>query len=246
MKAAVINAFGDADVLSLTDIPTPKPKQVNVLVKILAAGVNRLDHYIRDGKIAPDLPFPHILGIDAAGEVFELGAGVDEVAIGDRVLAVPGYVTDRKEETHRPTVTAASFALPGLHAAGTYAQYIEVPAHAVVKDRTGLPVEELATLPVVLGTAVHAVKVVGAVQAGDKVLIHAGGSGSGSMHIQVAKALGAEVAATVRGSGKIEFAHAAGADLVIYMESEDFSPEFRNGRKVSALMSLSIILVARC
>ncbi len=76
MKAAVIHQFGDFDVLKYEDIATPKPNPGNVLVKILAAGVNRLDHYLREGSVVPDFPFPHILGADAAGEVFRLGKDV--------------------------------------------------------------------------------------------------------------------------------------------------------------------------
>jgi len=76
MKAAVIHEFGDVDVLKVEDVQTPKPRQGHVLVKVLAAGVNRLDHYIREGSIVPELSFPHILGADAAVEVFELGRGV--------------------------------------------------------------------------------------------------------------------------------------------------------------------------
>ncbi len=118
-------------------------------------------------------------------------------------------------------VTAPSFALPGLGIWGTYAQYIEVPARAVVKDETGLAPEEIATLPVVLATAVHSVRGIGGVKAGDKVLVHAGASGSGSMLIQVAKALGAEVATTIRNDAKANFAKEAGADLVINARTED-------------------------
>ncbi len=69
MKATVIHEFGDFDVLKYEDIETPKPKPSYALIKVLAAGVNRLDHYIREGSIVPELPFPHILGADAAGEV---------------------------------------------------------------------------------------------------------------------------------------------------------------------------------
>ena len=221
MKATVIHEFGDVDVLKYEDIATPKPKPGHVLIKVLAAGVNRLDHYIREGSIVPELPFPHILGADAVGEVFELGQGVTELEIGERVIVVPGYPTDDAEADIRPTVTAPSFALPGLHITGTYAQYIEVPARAVVKDETGLSPEEVATLPVVLATAVHAVKGIGGVKAGDKVLVHAGASGSGSMLIQVAKALGAEVATTIRNDAKAKFAREAGADLVINARTED-------------------------
>ncbi len=222
MKAAVIHQFGDFDVLKVEDVPTPKPKPGHVLVKVLAAGVNRLDHYLREGSVVPELPFPHILGADAVGEVFALGRNVTGREIGERVIVVPGFALDDAEADIRPTVTAPSFALPGLHITGTYAQYIEVPARALVKDETGLGAEEVATLPVVLATAVHAVKGVGQVKAGDKVLIHAGASGSGSMLIQVAKALGAEVATTVRDDAKGAFAKQAGADLVINTRNEDF------------------------
>ena len=221
MKAAVIHEFGDVDVLKLENVPAPKPKAGHVTIKVLAAGINRLDHSIREGSIVPELRFPHILGADAVGEVFELGRGVEGLEIGERVIVVPGYPTDDADAHIRPTVTAPSFALPGLHIGGTYAQYIEVPARAVLKDETGLGAAEAATLPVVLATAVHAVKVVGAVEAGDKVLVHAGASGSGSMMIQVAKALGAEVATTVRDDEKGAFASALGADLVINSKTEN-------------------------
>ena len=170
----------------------------------------------------PELPFPHILGADAVGEVFELGRGAAGFEVGERVFVAPGYPADDAEAGIRPTVTAPSFVLPGLHTGGTYAQYIEVPARAVVKDTTGLSPEQGASLPVVLATAVHAVKGVGAVKAGDKVLVHAGASGSGSMMIQVAKALGAEVAATVRDEAKGAFAREIGADPVINTMTEDF------------------------
>ncbi len=222
MKAAVIHEFGDVDVLKYEDIERPSPKPGHVLIKVLAAGVERLDHYIREGSIMPELPFPHILGADAAGEVAELGEGVTGFEIGEREIVAPGYPQEEDETDIRPTVTAPSFALPGLHVSGTYAQFMEVPAYALVKDETGLKPEEVATLPVSLATAVHALKQIGEVKAGDKVLIHSGASGSGSMQIQVAKAMGADVATTVRSDAKGEFAKTLGADLVINTRKEDF------------------------
>ena len=119
MKAAVIHEFGDFDVLKVEDVRTPKPRHGHVLVKVLAAGINRLDDYIRGGSIVPDLPFPHVLGADAAGEVFEMGNGVTGLAVGERVIVVPGYATEDADADIRPTVTAPSFALPGLHIGGT-------------------------------------------------------------------------------------------------------------------------------
>ncbi len=222
MKATVIYEFGEVDVFKYEDIETPKPKKGHILIKVLAAGINRLDHYIREGSIVPELPFPHILGADAAGEVAELGEGVSHFEIGERVIVAPGYPLKEEETNIRPTVIAPSFALPGLHISGTYTQYMEVPSYAVVKDDTGLKPEEVATLPVALSTAVHAIKQIGEVKQGDKVLIHSGASGSGSMQIQVAKALGVDVATTVRDDAKAEFVKQAGADLVINTRKEDF------------------------
>ncbi len=222
MKAAVLREFGDVDVLKYEDVPTPKPKPGHILIKVLAAGVNRLDHNLREGSVVPELPFPHILGIDAAGEVAELGPGISGFQLGERVVPMPGFPLKEEEYDIRPAVTAPSFALLGLGIWGTYAQYIEVPARWVLKDDTGLNPEELATLPMVLATGVRAVKVVGGVKAGDKVLVQAGASGSGSLQIQIAKALGAQVATTVRDDAKGEFAKSLGADLVINTRKEDF------------------------
>ena len=142
--------------------------------------------------------------------------------IGERVIVAPGYPQKEEETSIRPTVTAPSFALPGLHISGTYTQFMEVPAYALIKDETGLEPEEVATLPVPLATAVHSLKGIGEVKAGNKVLIHSGASGSGSMQIQVAKALDADVATTVRSDTKGEFAKTLGADLVINTRNEDF------------------------
>ena len=221
MKAAIIREFGDFEVLKYEDIATPKPKPGHVLIKVLAAGVNRLDHYLREGSVVPELPFPHILGADAAGEVATLGDGANGFAIGERVVVVPGYPLNEEDYDIYPASQAPSFGLPGLHIPGTYAQYIEVPARYLLKDDTGLKPEEVATLPVVLATAVRAVKEVGGVKAGDKVLVQAGASGSGSMQIQIAKVLGADVATTIRNASKADFVRQIGADLVINTRDED-------------------------
>ena len=116
---------------------------------------------------------------------------------------------------------------------------MSVPARAVVKDDTGLPPEQVATLPIALPTAVHGLKGIGQITAGDKVLIHAGGSGSGSMQIQVAKALRASVATTIRDEAKREFATSIGADLIINTTKEDLvqrTKEWTSGRGVDVVI----------
>ncbi len=222
MKAAAIHEFGDVDVLKYEDVPTPKPKAGHILVKVLAAGVNRFDHYIREGSVVPELPFAHVLGADAAGEVAELGEGVTGFEIGERVVPVGNYPQNEEDYEFTPLGSAPSVGVLGLHYPGTYAQYLEMPARWVLKDDSGLKPEELATLPMVMFTSVRAVKVVGKVGAGDKVLVTAGASGTGSMAIQVAKALGADVATTVRDDAKGEFTESLGADLVINTRKDDF------------------------
>ena len=114
MKAAVIREFGGPEVLTYENIETPKPKPGNILIKVLAAKVERLDHYIREGSVVPQLPFPHILGTDAAGEVAELGAGVSGFQIGERVIPVPGFPLKEEDYNIRPAATAPSFTLLGL------------------------------------------------------------------------------------------------------------------------------------
>lgn len=221
MQAVTFHDYGDADVLHLEDVATPEPKPGHVLIKVLAAGVNRLDHYIRAGSITRDLPLPHVLGADAVGEVAELGTGVADLKAGDRVIVVPGFPTDAADYDIHPATLAPSFTLPGLGQWGGYAQFIEVPARFVVKDDTGLPAEQAATLPVVLATSVRAVKEAGQVKSGDRVLVQAGASGSGSMQIQVAKALGAKVATTIRGEAKRSLVESLGADLVVDSAKQD-------------------------
>jgi NADPH:quinone reductase-like Zn-dependent oxidoreductase len=221
MKAVVLHQFGNPDVLKYEEIPTPQPKPGHIVIKVLAAGLNRLDHYLREGSVMPGLPLPHILGLDAVGEVVALGKGVTNVQMGDRVIPAAGFTLNEEDDKNRPLANSPSFVVPGVHIKGSYAQYMEVPARWAVKDDTGLSPAEAATLPVVLGTSVRAVKQVGEVKSGDRVLVTAGASGSGSMHIQVAKALGAKIAATVRDDVKGDYVKSLGADLVINTRKED-------------------------
>lgn len=222
MKAAVIRAFGGPEQIRLEEIPTPKPGAGEVLVKVLAIGTNRLDHYVRLGQIAPALPFPHILGSDAVGEIVELGAGVTDFQVGERVISMPGYPTDPAEAEVRPVTAAKSYAIPGIQIPGTYAQYIVVPKQWLLRDTTGLPAEQIAALPVPLLIAIRSVQIVGEVKQGDLVLVHAGASSTGMMSIQVARALGARVATTVQSDASAKLAASLGAERVINTSETDF------------------------
>jgi NADPH:quinone reductase-like Zn-dependent oxidoreductase len=239
MKAAVIHNFGGPEVLKYEEVPTPRLGRGNLLIRIVASGINRLEHYLREGSVTRDLKLPHILGSDAAGVVADIGAGVSGFRVGERVVPMPGYPLDSADDATRPISAAPSYAIGGIVRWGTYAEYIEVPAKWVLRDETGLTPEEVATLPMTLLTAVRAVKTVGAVTAGSSVLIHAGASGTGSMNIQVAKALGARVATTVDSEEKGELARELGAELVIDVNRMDFGTatrEWTQGRGVDLVI----------
>ena len=222
MKAAAFHRFGGPEVLEYVDLPTPEPRPGNVVIRVRASGVNRLEHYLREGSVLTNIPLPHVLGSDAAGEIAEVGPGVKTFRAGDRVVPLAGYPLDPNDDEHAPLSAAPSYAIGGIVNWGTYAEYVEVPARWVLPDDTGLEPEKLATLPMVLVTGVRAVKTVGGVKAGDRVLVHAGASGTGSMNIQIARALGARVAATVQGAAQAQVAAGLGAEVVVDTQSRNF------------------------
>ncbi|NJK34659.1 MAG: zinc-binding alcohol dehydrogenase family protein [Oscillatoriales cyanobacterium SM2_2_1] len=215
MKVALMTDFDSPDVMRHGDSSDPKLSGNDVLIKVIRAGMNPIDHYLRNGDFGAIVPLPHILGSDAAGEVVAVGADVTAFKVGDRVIPMPGYPLNSRDHAFSPLSAAPSYGIVGVGRHGTHAQYLSVPAEWVVPDSTGLAPELIATLPMVVVTTVRAVRVVGEVKAGDRVLVLAGASGTGSMAIQVAKALGAQVAAIVRGEDRADFVRSLGAELVI-------------------------------
>jgi NADPH:quinone reductase len=227
MQAATIAAFGDADVLNFGEVPTPSPKAGHVLIRIEAVGTNYYDTLVRSGAVSRSIPLPHVVGSDVVGHIEKLGAEVTALALGDRVIVAPGFPSDPAEWDVTPENQAPSYFPTGTYGWGGYAQYMEVPARWVIRDETGLAAEDLATIPLVLVTAVHAVKTLGRVGPGSRVLVQAGASGSGSMAIQVAKALGAQVITTVSTDRKAALARSIGADEVVRYQETDVSAAVR-------------------
>jgi len=228
MQAATISAFGDADVLEFGEVPMPSPRAGHVLIKVAAAGTNYYDTLVRSGAVSQSIPLPHVIGSDIVGHIEKLGDGVKNVALGERVIVAPGFPTDPAEWRHTPENEAPSYFPTGTYGWGGYAQYIEVPALWVIRDETDLAAEELATIPLVLVTAVHAVKTLGRVRRGSRVLVQAGASGSGSMAIQVVKALGGDVITTVSTDQKARLALSLGADEVIRYREADVAQKVRD------------------
>lgn len=239
MKAAVIHEFGDCDVLRYEEVADPVSEPDHAIVKVLACGINRYDLFLRAGGIRKHTPLPHVMGADIAGEVVEINGDPHGLEIGQRVVVAPGFPIERSEWGFVPENLAPSYTVTGTSLWGGYAQYVKAPTRFVLPDGTRLPPEQVAAAPLVTVTAVHAVKTLARVQPGFKVLIQAGASGSGSMCIQLAKRLGAEVATTVGSEKKFAFARGCGADLVINHRTESFAErvkDWTDGRGVDVVI----------
>lgn len=159
------------------EVAVPQPAAGEVLVKIAASGVNPLDTKIRAGKAAHARhPLPAILGIDMAGTVVAVGPGVSRFGVGDAVFGMTGGVG-------------------GIQ--GSLAEYAAVDADLLAHKPAGLTMREAAALPLIFITAWEGLVDRARVRAGQKVLIHGGVGGVGHIAVQIAKAFGAEVYATV-------------------------------------------------
>ncbi len=227
MHAIVIHEFGGYDVLQYEEVPDPTPEPEHAIVRVLACGINRYDLFLRMGGVKKHTPLPHVMGADIAGEVVSIEGDPYGLAVGDRVIVAPGFPVDPNDWEFKPENLAPSYTVTGTSRWGGYAEYASVPTRFLVPDRSGLAPEEAAAVPLVLVTAVHAVETLGEVGYGQKVLVQAGASGSGSMCIQMAHHLGAQVATTVGDDAKIEFARGCGAELVINHRREDFAEQVR-------------------
>ena len=222
MKASVIREFSkNPDVFRYEEAPTPRVRTGEVLIKVAACGLNRYDLYLRMGGIRRDIPMPHVMGADITGTVAAVGDGVGGFVEGQRVMAAPGFPVDPKDWDYEPINQAPSYMVTGTLTWGGYAEYCVMPARFVIADETGIAQDQLATIPLCMTTAVHAVKTLGQVGPGSRVLIQAGASGSGIICLQVAKALGAQVITTVGSEAKVDTVRAHGADEVILRDRED-------------------------
>ncbi|GAA4489286.1 NADP-dependent oxidoreductase [Microbacterium panaciterrae] len=185
------------------DVPEPTVGDRDILIRVEAAGLNHLDERLRAGEFTAILPYktPLTLGHDLAGTVIRTGAGVTRFTAGDRVYARP-----------------RDFRI------GTFAERIAVDETDVALAPTSISTVEAGSLPLVALTAWQALVEKGNVQRGQKVLIHAGAGGVGSIAIQLAKHLGAQVATTVSGKNA-DFVRELGADVVIDYRTQDFETE---------------------
>lgn len=205
MKAIGIREFGGPDRLETLEVERPEPGPGEVLVRLACAGVNYIDVYMRSGiyrrSDTYQTPLPMILGMEGAGTVESSGPGVEGFARGDRVA--------------------------WCLARGSYAEFAVVPAWRLVRVPEGVPTAVATALMLQGMTAHYLSRSAFPLESGDSCLVHAAAGGVGQLLVQLAKARGATVIATVGSREKAEIAAARGADHCINYSEEDFLPRVR-------------------
>lgn len=215
MKAIVVERPGSPAELSWTEVPDPEPAAGEVLIDVAASAVNRADLLQAAGHYPPPPGASSILGLECSGTVAAVGADVTGWAVGDRVCA--------------------------LLAGGGYAERVAVPAGQVLPVPDGVDLVEAAGLPEVACTVWSNLVMTAGLQAGQTVLIHGGGSGIGTMAIQVAKQLGATVAVTASRPSTLDRCRELGADIVIDYHADDFVtalPAATGGRGANVVLDV--------
>jgi NADPH:quinone reductase-like Zn-dependent oxidoreductase len=198
MKAITQEIFGGPDVLKLTELPEPTPVPTEVLVRVRACALNPVDAVVRSGRLPLLGPPPFILGWDLSGVVEQVVPGVNRFRPGDEVFGMPFFP----------------------RAANAYAQFVAVPSRQLVAKPESLSHEEASALALAGLTAWQSLVDTANVQEGQRVLVHAAGGGVGHLAVQIAKARGAVVVATVS-SGKADLVRELGADEVIDYRTTD-------------------------
>jgi len=228
MNAVIFKKHGGPEVLEYADTPDPTIKANDVLVEVKACALNHLDVWAREGLPGIDIALPHILGNDIAGVVREVGELVSWVQVGDEVMLQPGVSCGHCAEclAGRDNL-CREYDIIGYRRNGGYAQFVNTPAVNVIPKPTELSWEEAAALPLVTLTAWHMLVTRAAVQPGESILIHAAGSGVGSIGIQVAKLRGARVIATASSDEKLAKAKELGADDVVNYTGVDWPKEVK-------------------
>jgi len=228
MKAIRFHDFGGADVLRFEETPKPTIGPNEVLLQTKAAAMNHLDLWVRSGSRERNIPLPHIPGSDGAGIIAEVGSAIDFLKVGDKVLISPGISCGHCEMCLGGNDNLCrTYHVLGTKEDGTYAEFVELPATNVLPIPDGLDFNQAAAIPLVFLTAWHMLVGVTKIKPGEKVLIHAAGSGVGSAGIQIAKLLGAHVITTVGSDEKLKKAKDLGADEVINYKEKDFVEEVK-------------------
>jgi NADPH:quinone reductase-like Zn-dependent oxidoreductase len=214
MQALTLNGYDGLASVAIAEVPAPEPRPGDVLIRVRAASVNPVDGKISQGyaRARMELTFPHVLGRDCSGIVAKAGSGVTVFKKGDEVYGAGDQTRS-----------------------GTHAEFVAIDAATVGFKPKSIDHVAAASLPIAALSAYAGIVGTGQIKAGQKVLIHAGAGGVGSMAIQIAKHLGAYVGTTC-GPANADFVRSLGADLAIDYTKTDFSAAIEDYDLVFDLM----------
>lgn len=228
MRSVFFEEHGGPEKLRYAYTETPNPGHHEVLVKVKACGLNHLDLWNLMGMPGLKISMPHIPGCDIAGEVVRLGAKVKNIPLNRPVIVAPGISCKKCSFCKTGWDSLCDqYKIIGFQGSGGYAEYACVPAANIIPVSSKYSYEEWASVGLVSLTAWHMLVTRAKLIKKETVLIHAAGSGVGSIAIQIAKWLGAFVITTVGSDEKIKRAKALGADEVINYEKKDFAAEVK-------------------
>src|SRR5438270_2981551 len=238
MKAVRIHQFGGPEVLTYEDVPDPRPRKDQVLVRVRACSLNHLDVWARKGL--PDVNLPHILGSDVAGEVAEVGEYVNGFKVGQRVVLAPMHYCGHCEKCVAGWQNQCrEFTVLGNAVDGGNCELIAVPAANVIPIPDSLDFNQAASVPLVFVTAWHMLVGLAGVRQGQTVLVLGGSSGVGIAAIQIAKLFHCRVITTAGAESKLEKACALGADHGINHYQQKISEEVR---KITSKEGVDIVV----
>jgi NADPH:quinone reductase-like Zn-dependent oxidoreductase len=242
MKAVTFHEYGPPEVLRYEDVPDPVIGLGDVLVRIRAAAIGHVDLDSRAGTSRHPLKFPHILGREMAGEVWEVGTDVQDVRRGDRVLVRSVLPCGRCEDCDagRDNLCGKGQVL-GVHRPGGYAEFVAAPATSLIPIPESLDFVQAAAVPSAFGTAWHMMVTLSGARPGEWVLVPSASGGVGSACVQVAKHLGCTVIATASDEAKAAGVRDLGADHVLQYPQVDVPREvlrLTGGRGVDVVLEL--------
>jgi NADPH:quinone reductase-like Zn-dependent oxidoreductase len=224
MKAWVQTGFGGPEVRVLQEVARPVAGEDEVIVKVIACALNRLDLLQRRQPLVAAFRLPHIAGMDIVGRVTESGSAQGDSLVGTTVVIDPVVICGCCDMCRADwPMYCRNFRTIGSSRDGGLAEFVAVPIrNCIPADSSATTLEQLACVPVASVTAWHGLLAVGRIQSGETVVIPGAGPGLGGAGIQIARRHGCKVITTVGSAAKIEAAHAIGADLVIDRSQTDW------------------------
>ena len=232
MRAVVLREFGPPENLKWEEVPTPKPQAGEVLLRVGAVSVDLFQMEFRSGR-ALHIPLPRIMGNGPAGTVTELGAGVEGVKPGQRVVVCNNVSCGvckycrLGRETLCVGLNNHRSGMIGAHRDGGYAEFVTVPARNCIPLPDSISFEQACLIPNTIGPVVKACSGRAGIRPGESVLIVGAGGGMGLHAVQAARACGGRVIAAIRSDRTAAAVREAGADVVLSTQDEDWAEQVR-------------------